>query len=430
MTSEWAREHPTDVFAIFETCAREAGFTWNDVPPHVVNFDSLEKSKAISNLTDLLENEVAKGCKEKGDVAAIKLENVNGMTKEYKKNLGDGKLVAKSGANGGSVSSKIPSESVVSESQSSVKESVVVTGDGKATNGNGVKKSKKMKKPAPESSSGPPKPVSLSEWSARVGVCVGAPGAGKTTLIKAVMSKASRVVIAVPNSTLLKNVYSGNPNAFLIDDLFSRPVEFAKYETILIDEFTKVHVCEVLMLSALLRVKNILMFGDPQQGMHYRPGSFVYYNFPVLAESHASHRMPQAIGEAYNNAMGTKIEPKSSQSGEFEIKDLLGMIRDKSKVLCLNEKTQSNLDDCGISAELVSKVQGCEFAAVTLILEEPQDIAPFCNKSIRCVALSRAKEVLIIQATPYFKSMLCNAEFVDPYEVDSSCSGQTLCNSR
>ncbi|ACH87090.1 38K protein [Rice stripe necrosis virus] len=349
MTSEWAREHPTDVFAIFETCAREAGFTWNDVPPHVVNFDSLEKSKAISNLTDLLENEVAKGCKEKGDVAAIKLENVNGMTKEY---------------------------------------------------------------------------------NARVGVCVGAPGAGKTTLIKAVMSKASRVVIAVPNSTLLKNVYSGNPNAFLIDDLFSRPVEFAKYETILIDEFTKVHVCEVLMLSALLRVKNILMFGDPQQGMHYRPGSFVYYNFPVLAESHASHRMPQAIGEAYNNAMGTKIEPKSSQSGEFEIKDLLGMIRDKSKVLCLSEKTQSNLDDCGISAELVSKVQGCEFAAVTLILEEPQDIAPFCNKSIRCVALSRAKEVLIIQATPYFKSMLCNAEFVDPYEVDSSCSGQTLCNSR
>jgi len=421
MTSEWANSHPNDVFSIFEKLARKASFTWNDVSPHVCDFDNLVDSKAIENFKELLENEVVKGCKEKGDIAALKLVALDKLSQDFKEvSASKGTKTATFGADGGNTdraNGVVDSEPKPNTNDDKSKKPEVVKVETSKRPVKGTKDSGKPKQP----------PVS---WSCRVGVCVGAPGAGKSTIIKGLLSKVSRSAVVLPNLKLLKAAYSGNPQAFLIDDMYTKPVDFARYEVLLVDEFTKVHMCEVMVLAAILRVKNVILFGDPHQGMNYKPGSFVYYNFPVLAESHTSHRMPSAIGDAYNKAMGTKVAPKSKALGEFSVRELLGEIRDRSKILCISKGTKDFLAECDIEADIVTDIQGAEYDVVTLVLKEEYDVKPFCDKSIRCVALSRAKEVLIIQADPVFKSMIENAEFSAPGSVDSSCSGETLCNSR
>jgi hypothetical protein len=252
--------------------------------------------------------------------------------------------------------------------------------------------------------------MDMKEWQARVGMVIGVPGSGKTTLLKALTEEIQNSAIVLPNVGLLNTVYAGFKNAFTTDDLWCRPVDYATYSTLLVDEFTECHMCEIMCVACHVGAKNIILFGDHGQGRNYKQGSEVYYNFPVLAESNDSKRLGKEIADFASKGMNHKING-SNKDSKVSLDDLLGQIDSMATVICMTEAAKSELAEDEIDAKYVKDVQGQTYEVVSLILFDKHDKDALCDRSLRTIAFTRASRLLQIKADPEIYAMITNADY-------------------
>ncbi|BAN62706.1 first triple-gene-block protein [Burdock mottle virus] len=268
------------------------------------------------------------------------------------------------------------------------------------------------------------------DWQARCGLVTGVAGSGKSTLIKTLLTSGEgRVVLGLPNSSLLKGVFSGCPNAFLIDDLFTSEIHLQRYQTMLVDEFTKVHMCEVMCLCVLLGVKNLVCFGDFSQSLNYKAGSVVNYGLPVLAKSDTSKRFGKKIAGLMSGSGCGNVRGSDSVNDDVSFEDLMGKLRDMSTVLVASEESQKELADCDIDSFLWSEVQGQTFDVVEVVLYDEYDDKLICDSNIRTVLLSRARKCNVLRFGPNIRARFESGNFGCGGN-DSSYSGDTLREER
>jgi energy-coupling factor transporter ATP-binding protein EcfA2 len=252
--------------------------------------------------------------------------------------------------------------------------------------------------------------MDMSEWQARVGMIIGVPGSGKTTLLKAMSEEVQNSAIVLPNVGLLNTVYAGFKNAFTTDDLWCRPVDYAKYSVLLVDEFTECHMCELMCVACHVGAKNVILFGDHGQGRNYKQGSEVYYNFPVLAESEDSKRLGSEIAEFASKGMNHKMKGNGKES-KVSLDDLLGQIDDMATVICMTEATKNELLQDEIEAKYVKDVQGQTYEVVSLVLYDSNDQEAICDHKLRTIAFTRASRLLQIKAESEIFAMITNADY-------------------
>nr|CAA53250.1 42K transport protein [Beet necrotic yellow vein virus] len=273
-----------------------------------------------------------------------------------------------------------------------------------------------------------------SDWTARVGIVLGAPGVGKSTSIKNLLDKFGakhKMVLCLPFSQLLEGVFAGRLDTFLVDDLFCRSVEYGKYNTMLVDEVTRVHMCEILVLAGHLGVKNVICFGDPAQGLNYKAGSAVNYNFPIIAECYASRRFGKATADLINssNGGGKPVVGNNEVKDSWTFEELCGKILDMSTVLVATRETQKFLLEDNIESILYSDAHGQTYDVVTIILEDEFDDAAICDPNVRAVFLTRARKGGMIKMGPNIAARFKNGDF-NSRGVSKSCTGDTFCEDR
>jgi hypothetical protein len=267
-------------------------------------------------------------------------------------------------------------------------------------------------------------------WQARCGLVTGVAGSGKSTLIKNLLTSGEgKVVLGLPNSALLKGVFSGCPDTFLIDDLYTSEVHLQRYQTLLVDEFTKVHMCEVMCLCVVLGVKNLVCFGDFSQSLNYKAGSVVNYGLPVLAKSDTSKRFGKKIADLMSGSGCGNVQGSASVDDNVSFEDLMGKLRDMSTVLVASEETQKELEDCDIDSFLWSTVQGQTFDVVEIVLYDEYDDELICDSNIRTVLLSRARKANVLRFGPNIRARFESGNFGCGAK-DSSYSGDTLSEER
>nr|WKB14783.1 triple gene block protein 1 [Wheat yellow stripe virus] len=271
-----------------------------------------------------------------------------------------------------------------------------------------------------------------NEWSCRIGLVIGSAGSGKSTLIKKIMDEKvdSRAVLALPNKHLLTGVYSGRLGVFLIDDLFTREVEYSKYRTMIIDEFTRVHMCEILVLAAILGVKNVVCFGDPGQNLNFKAGSVANYNFPVLASSYTAHRYGEATADILNkcNGGGKPVVGNKGVKDEWTFEELMGKIQEMSTILTASEQSRAYLLEDDIEAQTWDEVQGQTFDVVTIFLFDEYDDELICDPNVRTVLLTRARKGGVFRFGDKIRARFGNGDFA---VGGKKCfTGDTLCDER
>lgn len=234
-----------------------------------------------------------------------------------------------------------------------------------------------------------------SDWSCRVGVVQGPPGSGKSRLLSLFADVASNPVVVLPDVSLLSN-HTKRGAVFTIRDLITRHHDYARYHCFVVDEYTLVNVCEVLLAAYIVGVRSIVFFGDPVQGLGYDKGSERYFNFPIMALSKVTYRLPSKIVDFYNRVHGTNLISKVSFEGNLDIEgDFRDPIPDDAVALVLSESGRKRV--LPIQAELVSAVQGREFSTVVLFIVN-EDVKLLADRALTSVAFSRATETLILRS--------------------------------
>ncbi|AAC18570.1 42KDa protein [Beet soil-borne mosaic virus] len=273
-----------------------------------------------------------------------------------------------------------------------------------------------------------------SDWSARVGIVLGAPGVGKSTSIKHILDTYGsryKMVLCLPVKQLLDGVFSGRMDTFLIDDIFSRSVDYGKYHTMLVDEITRVHMCEVLVLAGYLGIKNVICFGDPAQGINFKAGSAVNYNFPVIAECYSSRRFGVATADLINscNGGGKSVVGNNDVKDNWTFEELCGKIEEMSTVLVATHATKEFLADDGIEAVYYEDAQGMTYDVVTIVLKDEFDDDAICDSNVRAVLLTRARKGGLLKVDPNIAARFKNGDF-NSRGVSKACTGDTFCEDR
>lgn len=240
--------------------------------------------------------------------------------------------------------------------------------------------------------------LKLEDWYCRVGIVQGCAGSGKTTgLLKARDANPGRTIVVAHDSNSLNDVFHGVSGVYTPLDLLTRNEKFSEPHVLLVDEYTKMHMCEILCCAAFVDARVVVLFGDPKQGLSSEDGSELHYSFPVLAKSNVTHRLPKSGVDFLNRVTGSNMKAApGAAEGSFEQGPIEDDIPEDAVVLVFSETSKRILEAQMDGIRLVSEVQGCTFDRVALYIFE-SDCQQMADPNLMEVALTRHRVELVLR---------------------------------
>nr|QII15663.1 triple gene block protein 1 [Wheat stripe mosaic virus] len=263
--------------------------------------------------------------------------------------------------------------------------------------------------------------IDFSKWAAKVGIVEGCAGSGKTTaLLKCKEALGAKALVITHSTEQLMRAFHGISAVYTPLDVMTREENYSEPHVLLVDEYTKLHMCEIICCAAFLGCRSVFLFGDAKQGLSHGLGSEKHYSFSIIAKSDTCHRLPEAGRDFLNKTTGRDVKGgKNKKKGSVDCGDIYQRIPHDAAILCFTPETKKRIERELSGVVLVSDAQGATYENVALFIYKC-DLQAMRDPNLLEVALTRQKNELVV----CFESQELYAMLVNQM-VKSCCKHQS-----